>query len=122
MPLPSSGQITMNDVNVEIRKPSTNQVDLDNADVRLTFEVASGQISMNDGYGKCFCEEYSIIYDNGDNTVQFTANQCDESRTFVDVNEFGPGSGGDFYGTICIVKNSLSTSQNPLNYTNTGCC
>jgi hypothetical protein len=120
MPLPSSGQITMNDVNVEIRKPSTNQVDLDNADVRLTFEVASGQISMNDGYGKCFCEEYSIIYDNDDGTVQFTADQCDESRSFVSVNE--SGGAGDFYGTICIVKNSLSTGQNLLNYTNTGCC
>jgi uncharacterized protein (DUF169 family) len=121
MPLPSSSQISMNDVNVEIRKPSTNQVDLNNADVRLTFEVPSGEISLQDGYGKCFCTSYNITRDeNG--IVDFEALNCNEARSYLgvfDQNEFEPGG---FYGNVCIVKGSLNTDQSLLNYSDQGCC
>jgi hypothetical protein len=120
MALQSSGPISISDVNVEIRKSSTAQLDLNNSDVRLTFEVPSGQISLSNGYGKCFCNGYDIIYDNDDGTVQFSANECNSSRTAININE--SGGAGSFWGSICIVKNSLNTSQNLLNYTNTGCC
>ena len=52
MALPSSGQITLNQVNVELGNSGTAQIDMNSAAVRGLFGVASGQISMSDGYGK----------------------------------------------------------------------
>ena len=52
MALPSSGQITLNQVNVELGNSGTAQIDMNSAAVRGLFGVASGQIRMSDGYGK----------------------------------------------------------------------
>lgn len=52
MTLPASGQITLNQVNVELDLSGTAQIGLGDAAVRGLFDVASGQISMSDGYGK----------------------------------------------------------------------
>ena len=52
MALPASGQISLNDVNVELGNSATAQIGLGDAAVRGLFDVASGQISMSDGYGK----------------------------------------------------------------------
>lgn len=52
MPLPASGAISMNDVNVELGCGATSQRSLDDAPVRTLFGKASGQISMSDGWGK----------------------------------------------------------------------
>jgi hypothetical protein len=52
MALPASGQISLNDVNVELGNSATAQIGLGDAAVRGLFGVASGQISMSDGYGK----------------------------------------------------------------------
>jgi hypothetical protein len=52
MPLPSSGAITLQEVNTELSKSPTAQVALDDSDVRTLFAIPSGQISMSDGYGK----------------------------------------------------------------------
>ena len=52
MALQSSGAISMSDVNVELGKSSTTQINLGNTDVRDLFSVASGAISLaSDGYG-----------------------------------------------------------------------
>ena len=52
MTLPASGQITLNDVNVELGLSGTAQVSLNDSAVRTLFEIASGEIEMSDGYGK----------------------------------------------------------------------
>jgi hypothetical protein len=52
MALPSSGQITLNDVNVELGNSGTAQIGMGDAAVRGLFDIASGEIEMSDGYGK----------------------------------------------------------------------
>jgi len=52
MALPSSGQISMNQVNVELGLGGTTQISLNQSTVRTLFARASGQISMSDGWGK----------------------------------------------------------------------
>jgi len=52
MALPSSGQITLNQVNVELGLSGTAQIGMNDAAVRALFGVASGQITMANGYGK----------------------------------------------------------------------
>ena len=52
MTLPSSGQISLNQVNTELGLTATAQITLNDSAVRTLFGKASGQISMSDGYGK----------------------------------------------------------------------
>ena len=52
MALPASGQITMNQVNVELGNSGTAQISMNDADVRGLFGIASGEIEMADGYGQ----------------------------------------------------------------------
>lgn len=51
MPLQTSGQISLNDVNVELGNTGTAQIGLGDSAVRGLFGVASGEIGMDDGYG-----------------------------------------------------------------------
>ena len=52
MTLPASGQITLNQVNVELGVSGTAQRSLGESTTRTLFGVASGQITMANGYGK----------------------------------------------------------------------
>lgn len=52
MALPSSGQITLNQVNVELGNSGTAEISMGSAAVRGLFGIASGEIEMSDGYGK----------------------------------------------------------------------
>ena len=52
MALTSSGQISLNDVNVELGLSGTAQISLNDSAVRGLFEISSGEIEMADGYGK----------------------------------------------------------------------
>jgi hypothetical protein len=52
MALPASGQITLNQVNVELGNSGTAQIGMNDAAVRGLFGIASGEIKMSDGYGK----------------------------------------------------------------------
>ena len=52
MALPSSGQITLNQVNVELGLSGTAQIGMNDSAVRTLFGIASGEIEMSDGYGK----------------------------------------------------------------------
>ena len=52
MALPSSGQISLQQVNVELGRASTAQISLNETAVRNLFGVASGGIGMAHGYGK----------------------------------------------------------------------
>jgi hypothetical protein len=52
MTLPASGAISLNNVNVELGLSGTASINMGSAAVRGLFGVASGAISMSDGYGK----------------------------------------------------------------------
>ena len=52
MALQSSGQISLNDVNVELDNSGTAQIGMGDTAVRDLFGIASGEIEMADGYGK----------------------------------------------------------------------
>lgn len=52
MTLPSSGVITMADINVELGKSATALITLNDADVRALAGIPSGQIALNNFYGK----------------------------------------------------------------------
>jgi len=50
--LPASGVITLGDVNVALGLARTTQISLGQASVRTLFGVATGAISLSNGYGK----------------------------------------------------------------------
>lgn len=50
--LPGSGQLSLNDIQIEILKPSGNQIDMNNAQVRDLCGVYSGTIAISNAYGK----------------------------------------------------------------------
>ena len=52
MALPSSGEISLSQVNVELSKASGASISMNDTAVRNLFGVASGAISMSNGYGK----------------------------------------------------------------------
>ena len=52
MALPTSGVITLNDVNIELGLSGTSAIGMGDAAVRGLFGIASGEIEMSDGYGK----------------------------------------------------------------------
>ena len=60
MALPASGAISLNQVNVELGNAGTASIDMNSAAVRGLFGVASGAISMSDGYGKSSQFAFSI--------------------------------------------------------------
>jgi len=66
MALQSSGQITLNDVNVELGNTGTDAITMGSAAVRDLFGVASGEITMADGYGKSsvYIVDYSLNLTN----------------------------------------------------------
>ena len=60
MALPASGAISLNQVNVELGNAGTASIDMNSAAVRGLFGVASGAISMSNGYGKSSQFAFSI--------------------------------------------------------------
>lgn len=52
MPLPTSGPISMSQINVELGFPATQVISLNDAAVRALARVPSGTISLSDFYGK----------------------------------------------------------------------
>jgi len=52
MPLPSSGPISLSQVNVELNLSATATISMNQANVRGLFQKPSGAISMSNGYGK----------------------------------------------------------------------
>ena len=70
MALPASGAISLNQVNVELGLSGTASINMGSADVRGLFGVASGAISMSNGYGKSNAWPIgtTYIFGNGNKT------------------------------------------------------
>jgi hypothetical protein len=60
MGLPTSGQISLNQVNIELGNNGTDQIEMNNPALRGLFGLSSGQISMADGYGKANSFAFTI--------------------------------------------------------------
>jgi hypothetical protein len=70
MALPSSGAISFNAINVELGLSGTAQISLNDGAVRTLFGVASGAISMSDGYGKSSSVDVTVTLSA--NTTDYT--------------------------------------------------
>lgn len=62
MTLPSSGAITLNDVNIELGRSSGASINLNDTDVRALSGVPSGQISMSNLHGKSWYGQSRGVY------------------------------------------------------------
>lgn len=95
MALPSTGAISLNNVNQELGKasPYNQVVSLNDANVRALFGIASGAIRMSDGYGKStFTNSITFI----DNVTTWTV---PANVTSVRVKMWGAGGGGGYSGS-----------------------
>lgn len=107
MPLPSSGAISLNNVNQELGRasPYNQQISLNDTVVRSLFGVASGQIAMSDGYGKFLSKVVAsggTEITNGDYKIHIFTTSGTFSVTSVndglaELNVFAVGGG--FNGT-----------------------
>jgi hypothetical protein len=73
MPLPSSGAISFNNINVELGLTATAQISLNDSAVRTLFGVSSGAISMSQGYGKSNAFAFTISTNTTDGNLRTLA-------------------------------------------------
>ena len=60
MPMPLSGQISLGDARTELGYAPTQQITLNDTDVRTLFARASGENQLSYGYGKAFRKSLSV--------------------------------------------------------------
>lgn len=85
MTLPSSGTISMSQVDVELGYSSSATISLNDTAVRTLFGKSSGTISMSDGYGK---------------SSGFTVNVVDSGDVDYNIYVFDSGTHGGARGSI----------------------
>ncbi len=81
MALPASGSISLSQVNTELGIASTTAISMNQTNVRSLFGVASGVISMSNGYGK---SSFTAI--TGQYNGQYQSGSATSSYSFGSVN------------------------------------
>jgi len=107
MPLPSSGPISLNQVNVELGLAGTTAISMNQANVRTLFGRASGTISMSDGYGKSNAFAFTISANQTNanlRTLAVNAGWNQSSKVVATIN-----------GGIVISSNSTGTPALTVN-------
>lgn len=104
MALPSSGQISLSQVNTELSYATTAQISMNASAVRTLFQKSSGSISMSDGWGKSACASYgTFLYYacSGTDYYAYYANgSCGTYTSLIESNSCNcPGGTGPSYGT-----------------------
>lgn len=119
MALPSSGAISLNDVNVELGNTATAQISMNDAVVRTLFQVASGEISMSDGYGKANAFSTTITTNQVDLDLRAYAvtagwNESSSLEVTIDTgvvcsasttSAYGVTISGSFPGGVTLINN-----------------
>jgi hypothetical protein len=118
MALPSSGAISLSQVNVELGLSASAQISMNDAALRTLFGVASGAISMSQGYGKA--NQFAFSFAGGTNvdlrTAALNAGWNGTSRVIATnngtINSGSTGSyaltiSGSFPGGVEFINNGL---------------
>lgn len=119
MALPVSGAISLNDVNVELGNTATAQISMNDAAVRTLFQVASGAISMSDGYGKANAFSTTITTNQVDLDLRAYAvtagwNESSSLEVTIDTgvvcsasttSAYGVTISGSFPGGVTLINN-----------------
>lgn len=103
MALPSSGPISLNDINIELGLASGRQISLNDPNVRSFLQVASGQISLNSGYGKSNITPGSRVFTS---SGQFVVPRF---NTLTVVVQGGGGAG--YFGGLNIYCEGFNIAQ-----------
>lgn len=80
MTLQSSGQITLNNINTELFRPSNTQIDLNDTNVRNLTRKPAGQIAASDAYGKKWQCDFSFVKEG---TFLFGSNNYNLGNQYV---------------------------------------
>jgi hypothetical protein len=108
MTLPASGQISINQVNVELGVAGTTQRSFNDGLVRTLFAVASGAISMSNGYGKA--NTLPVTPGSNTFTTAGTTSWTIPNFNTMTVYGFGAGASGGSYSGFGTPASGTSTS------------
>ena len=121
MALPSSGSLSISQINTELTNSSTATLNLGNATVRNLFQVVSGPISFSNGYGKerVITQSINVVQGYGAGEAYYTygpyniIGKTTITGTSLQTVQVFCGTGGCEYHNACI----FDFSYDNINFT-----
>ena len=119
MALPSSGSLSMSQINTELTNGSTATLNLGNATVRNLFGVLSGAITFNNGYGKqrVITQSINVVQGYGAGEAYYTygpyniVGKTTITGTSLQTVQVECGTGGCEYHNACIFDFSYDNTN-----------